>query len=330
MNLTPTEKLFTLFNQSAEILQEELASTYLEALAETGENIFYEQVMQEEISDVTKKRLMNIYNEQSMQAFSNEEIRKAYQLAILKGMKGHSQPNHQMTPDSIGLIISYLVGKFIDSKERVSIMDPAVGTGNLLSTIINHHEQLQAFGVDVDDLLIKLAYVGANLQRQDTEFFHQDVLTPLMIDPVDFVVCDLPVGYYPNDLQANEYELKRTDGHSFSHFLMMEKSIKHTKPGGYLFFLIPNNLFESEGADQLHQYLKNTVHIQGILQLPLGIFNNEQSAKSIFILQKKRPDISAPKEVLLATLPNLSNAGAFDKMLIGIENWFRENKQSER
>ena len=42
----------------------------------------------------------------------NEQIRKALQLAILKGMKESSQPNHQMTPDAIGMFISYLVGKF--------------------------------------------------------------------------------------------------------------------------------------------------------------------------------------------------------------------------
>ena len=96
---------------------------------------------------------------------------------------------------------------------------------------------IRAFGVDVDDLLIKLAYVGANLQQQPTEFFNQDALEPLFIDPVDLIVCDLPIGYYPNDVQAAEYELSSSKGHSYAHHLFIEQSIKHTIPGGYLFFL---------------------------------------------------------------------------------------------
>lgn len=37
---SPIERLFSLFDQTAVILQEELRCTYLEAVAETGENFF--------------------------------------------------------------------------------------------------------------------------------------------------------------------------------------------------------------------------------------------------------------------------------------------------
>lgn len=328
MQKTPLELIFGVFDRSSEILQKELACTYLEALVETGENLFYREIVQEGLDDLTKRRLQKIYDEHPFENFSHEDIRKAYQLSILKGMKGHVQSIHQMTPDSIGYLVGYLIEKFLNGKESFSMMDPAVGTGNLLSTILNIHQsrEVESFGVEVDELLLKLAFIGANLQKQEIQFFHQDALAPLLIDPVDIVVCDLPVGYYPNDIQANEYELKKEDGHSYSHYLLMEKSIQHTKPGGYLFFLIPNNLFESDESNRLHQYLRKTVHIQGVLQLPLGIFSNEKSAKSIFILQKKQEGIKPPKEVMLAQLPDISNVNSFDRVLIGIEEWFKENK----
>ncbi|MBS4208757.1 class I SAM-dependent methyltransferase [Bacillus sp. FJAT-50079] len=330
MKLTPMESLFSVFDETASILQEELECTYLEALAETGENLFQVTVLQEEISEVTKRRLQKKYDEISLDAFDAEDIRKAYQMAILKGMKGHVQANHQMTPDSIGYIISYLTGKFLGERDQLTILDPAVGTGNLLSTIFNRHgesEHIQAYGVDVDDLLVKLAYVGASLQKQHIELFHQDGLGPLFIDPVDAVVCDLPVGYYPNDEQAASFQLHSDEGHAFAHHLFIEQSIQYTKPGGYLFFLIPNDLFESKEARKLHEYLQKTAHIQAVIQLPLSMFANEQAAKSIFILQKKTADSKAPKEVLLASLPKLSNKAALDTMLHGMEKWFKENKQ---
>ncbi|MGV3464741.1 MAG: class I SAM-dependent methyltransferase [Heyndrickxia sp.] len=328
MKLEGIETIFNILNETTEILQAELSCSYLEALAETGENLFHEDILQEELSEITKKRLKKIYSELTINQFSNEQIRKGYQLAILKGMKDNVQPNHQMTPDSIGLFLGYLVNKFYESSKSFSLLDPAVGTGNLLTTILNHlsAKEIHAFGVDVDDLLIKLAYIGANLQRQPVQLFHQDSLQSLFVDPVDAIVCDLPVGYYPNDEGAQEYQLKAEEGHSYAHHLFIEQSIHHIKPEGYLFFLIPNNLFESVEAPKLHTFLQEQVHIQGVLQLPLSMFKNQHSAKSILILQKKSENVQAPKQVLFASLPSLSNQQSMGSILQKIDKWFAENK----
>ncbi|PLS06666.1 class I SAM-dependent methyltransferase [Neobacillus cucumis] len=326
MNISPVEQLFTLFNETALTLQEELACSYLEALAETGDNLFQGAILQEELSELAVKRLKKQYSELSLDNFSNEDLRKAFQLVVLKGMKENVQPNHQMTPDSVGMLVGYLVEKFM-KKPSFRLLDPAVGTGNLLTTVINHSKkQITSVGVEIDDILIKLAYVNANLQGHPIEFFNQDSLEALFIDPVDAVIADLPVGYYPNDIRAADYQLKSDNEHSYSHHLFIEQSVRHTNPGGYLFFLVPNGLFESEQAAQLHEYLKEHLYIQGMLQLPTSIFKNKSSAKSILVLQKKGENIQQPKEALLVNLPSLSNAYEMDKILRKMESWFQENK----
>lgn len=327
VKISPTEKLFTVINETANILQEELSCTYLEALAETGENLFQQAPVQDEISELGHKRLEKHYSEVNLNDFTNEEKRKAFQLAILKGMKENVQPNHQMTPDAVGMLIAYLVSKFMNSSSY-RLLDPAVGTGNLLTTILNyeHGKKIDAIGVDVDDLLIHLAYDNANLQEHPVELFTQDSLESLFVDPVDAVVCDLPVGFYPNDVRAADYFLKADTGHSYSHHLFIEQSLRYTKPGGYLFFLVPNGLFESDQAAKLHQYLNEYAFIQGFLQLPATLFKNKQAAKSIFILQKKGDNIKAPKQALLVNLPSLSQASAMEKILQNINEWIRENK----
>ncbi|GIN86876.1 adenine-specific DNA methyltransferase [Heyndrickxia sporothermodurans] len=328
MKVSPMETIFNVLNETAIILQEELHCSYLEALAETGENLFHENIIQDELSELTQKRLMKKYEEINLESYSKEQIRKSYQLAILKGMKDSVQSNHQMTPDSIGLFMSYLINKFTEGKNTFSLLDPAIGTGNLVSTILNHIEdkEIVSNGVDIDDLLIKLAFIGANLQRQPIQLFNQDSLENLFIDAVDVVVSDLPVGYYPNDNGATKYALKADKGHSYAHHLFIEQSINYTKPGGYLFFLIPNGLFESEEAPKLHKYLSEQVIIQGVLQLPISMFKHSNSAKSILILQKKKDEIKTPKQVLIANLPTLSNQSAMEKMIDKINHWFKENK----
>ncbi|WP_374721280.1 class I SAM-dependent methyltransferase [Peribacillus tepidiphilus] len=322
------EQLFHVLDDTAKALQEELDCSYLEALAETGENLFHGRIIQEELSEITKKRLNKEYQNIVLSKYSREELRKAFQLAILKGMKENIQPNHQMTPDTIGMFVSYLVEKFMEGKQSFSLLDPAVGTGNLLFTILNQlkGKKIQAYGVDIDDILIKLAYVGANLQEHSVELFNQDSLQPLFVDPVDMVISDIPVGYYPNDARAADYEMKADSGHTYAHHLFIEQSLRHLSPGGYGFFLVPNNLFESEQSQILHKFIKKHCIIQGVIQLPISIFKNEKAAKSIFIIQKKGTETTPPKNVLLVQLPKFSDQAGMSNILQKIDQWFVDEK----
>ncbi len=40
---------------------------------------------------------------------------------------------------------------------------------------------------------------------------------------MDAVVCDLPVGYYPNEEVALDYELCAAEGMSYAHHLFIEQ-----------------------------------------------------------------------------------------------------------
>lgn len=323
------ETLFSIFDSSTVVLRKELDVTYLEALVETGDNLFEGAILQEELSESTIERLNREYSTFNEETYKGEEIRKAFQLAILKGMKEGVQANHEMTPDAVGMFMSYLFHKFMQGQKEITVLDPAIGTGNLMTTVFNSAKEglaMSGFGVEVDEVLIKLALVNANLQKHAIEFFHQDGLAPLYIDPVDAVVSDLPIGYYPNEIGASEYTLKADEGMSYAHHLFIEQSVKHTKEGGYLFFLVPNFIFESDQAPKLHAFIKETCFIQGLLQLPVSMFKNEKNAKSIFVLQKKGQGVTMPKQALLVELPKFSNMKAMENIMDQLNTWFATHK----
>ncbi|MGS5010994.1 class I SAM-dependent methyltransferase [Bacillus thuringiensis] len=323
------ETLFSIFDSSAVVLRKELDVTYLEVLVETGDNLFEGAILQEELSESAIERLNREYSTFNEETYKGEEIRKAFQLAILKGMKEGVQANHEMTPDAVGMFMSYLFHKFMQGQNEITVLDPAIGTGNLMTTVFNSAKEgltMSGFGVEVDEVLIKLALVNANLQKHAIEFFHQDGLAPLYIDPVDAVVSDLPVGYYPNEIGASEYKLKADEGMSYAHHLFIEQSVKHTKEGGYLFFLVPNFIFESDQAPKLHAFIKETCFIQGLLQLPVSMFKNEKNAKSIFVLQKKGANVTMPKQALLVELPKFSNMKAMEDIMDQLNTWFATHK----
>lgn len=253
---------------------------------------------------------------------TKEEIRRGLQLAILKGMKQHAQPNHQITPDSIGMLLGHIASKLTQGRKNTTILDPTVGTGNLLYTVMNGMEgTVASFAVEIDELLVRIAAVVAELLEQEVTFLVQDALRPLFIDPVDLVVSDLPVGYYPDDENALNYTLMPTEGHAYAHHLFLEQSLNHTKPGGYALFVIPANLFESDHAKQLHGYLKKEAIIRAVIQLPSALFQSKVHEKSILILQKPSEEIKAKPEVLLAKVPDMKNKQAMARFLQDVDEW---------
>ncbi|MFT9820996.1 class I SAM-dependent methyltransferase [Lysinibacillus sp. NPDC056185] len=301
------EKLFGMLNEHAEKIEKEHNVTLLEGILDGLEAWLDEEV--------------NF----SQEGATKEDVRKAIQIAVLKGMRKGSQPNHQMTPDTLGLLVGYFVEQLFAERletEKISILDPAVGTGNLLLTVMNLLDgKTEATGVEVDELLIRIAAATADLTEQPVSLFRQDALQDLLVNPADAVVCDLPVGYYPNEDIALDYELCASEGMSYAHHLFIEQSINYTKDGGYLFFLAPTHLFESEQSKQLHKYIQKHAWIQAIIQLPDTMFANKALEKSIVILQKQGKEFNAPKEVLLAKVPNMQNKQALAMFFEKVKMW---------
>ena len=305
------EQIFGFINGRAEELVESQEVDYLDGLLQTLEDT------------------LDGKYEWQVEGMTKEDMRKAIQIAILKGMRKSSQPNHQMTPDTLGILVGYFVEQFFEKEMAngvISVLDPALGTGNLLMTVMNAMDgKINATGVEVDELLIRLAAATADLVEQPVTLFRQDSLEKLLVDPVDAIVCDLPVGFYPNEEVALDYELCAAEGLSYAHHLFIEQSLNYTKEGGYAFLLTPANLFESEQASQLHKYLKGHAWIQAVIQLPENMFSSRAHEKSIVILQKQSSQLKAPREVLLAKVPNMSNKQALAMFFEKVQMW-KENK----
>lgn len=323
MEKTKVETLFEWIDETTAIIEQHENEPYLDSLVICLETLFYKNA-EESMDDIITHKLETALSKVNLESYTSDDIRKAIQFAILKGMKGSTQQQHLMTPESVGLIIGYLAEKLTKNQNGVRIFDPASGTSNLLSTVMGHLDKpTEAFASEVDPTLIQLALVSANLQKREIEFFHQDSLRPFLLDPVDLIVSDLPVGYYPDDIRASNYQLKADEGHSYAHHLFIEQSLNYTTAGGYLVFVIPNFLFDSDQSDKLNAFLKEEAHIVGLLQLPDSAFQSEKQAKSILILQKKGENTSAPKQPLLVKLPSLKNTKAMEDILSQMNNWFQ-------
>lgn len=328
------ETIFEVLDASTEIIKKSVDSSYLDAFIESAENLLDDKTVQVEDGRPTTeevKQLEKLYQSVELNGIDPEMIRGAIQLCMLKAIKEDQiQVNHQMTPDTIGILMAYLLEKVSRGHKPQTIFDLSVGTGNLLATVMNHFAsqadtKLQGYGIDNDDSLISVASISIELQKLPVELYHQDAIDSLDIPQSDLAVSDLPVGYYPLDDNTRNYETRASQGHSFVHHLLIEQAINYLKPAGFGVFLVPSNVFQTDETAPLVEWIQKHAYLQGIINLPAEIFANQQSRKSILLLQRHGGESHQAKQVLLGEFPSFTNKAAFADFMQQIDDWVTTN-----
>ena len=303
------EVLFEKLDVKSKDLHDENGQSYIENLGLAMEDIYTNQ------RDLLEQSTL-------------QERRKAFQFAYLSLLKEEViQPNHQMTPDSIGFILSYLVNLFNKNKKELNIVDIASGTGHLSATINeqNQDKTLMHHLIEVDPVLQRVSIHLANFLEIPFDVYPQDAIMPLPLEEADVIVGDLPVGYYPLDERSKEMKLGFDEGHSYSHYLLLEQAVTATRPGGYVFLIVPTNIFEGEEVKQLQKYIATETEMQAFLNFPNSLFKTEQSRKSLLILQTKDPGNTKSVEVLLANIPDFKAQSQLQTFLSEVDEWMKEN-----
>ncbi|SDB94360.1 site-specific DNA-methyltransferase (adenine-specific) [Pelagirhabdus alkalitolerans] len=320
------EQIEQLFNQFDQLVEESIKQTndaYLEGLLDILNLVVMDK---EEVNSEKEQLLQERLPLTSFDALDNESKRKIVELLTLKAMKGATQQQHLITPDSVSSYVSYLAEKLLYDKKTIRLFDPVSGSANLLTSVINQlkNHTVQGYGSEIDPTFTELGLLNATIQKHDIEFFHQDSIQPLLLDPVDLVIADLPIGFYPDDERAKAFKVHSEHEHTYAHHLLIEQSLMYTTPGGYAMFVIPNTLFNSDQSTYLHQLIQESAHVIALLQLPTSLFRSNEEAKSLFVLQKKGDHTKAPKEALMAQLPSFKNMKATENMVLKMNAWFKE------
>lgn len=306
---TIMEKLFKTLDEKAKALNEQNGQSFIENLGLAMEDVY------------SNKREL-------LEKTTLQDRRKAFQFAYLSLMQEETiQANHQITPDSIGLILGFLVQKFTENNEELHVVDIASGAGHLSASVnevlkdttIMHHL------IEVDPVLSRVSVHLANFLEIPFDVYPQDAIMPLPLEEADIVIGDLPIGYYPLDERSHEMQLGFKEGHSYSHYLLIEQAITALKQSGFAFLVVPSNIFEDDNVKQLENFIATETEMQAFLNLPKTLFKNENARKSILILQKKKSNETKPVEVLLANIPDFKNPNQFQGFIGELNTWMKDN-----
>src|SRR5699024_9602831 len=124
-------QLFNIIDKTTSVIQQEESETYLDSLTRSLEAMFFE-ITDEPWGDKGQHTIDTTLTEMNVDQLEKTTSRKAVQLAILKGMKDTTQPQHLMTPETIAMIIGYLAENLTKDMKDVRLFAPVSGTANLL------------------------------------------------------------------------------------------------------------------------------------------------------------------------------------------------------
>ncbi len=308
-NQSQIERLYDYFDAVSEVCIKANNVSYLEGLIEALNLLLDNQTNDAYEPDVYAHMLKQKTNVEAL-IFDKESVRKAIQLSALKGFKQMQVTNAMMTPDSIGFFVAYLIKKLMPTTPRL-VLDPLVGTGNLIATVINQIPEINTvIGVDSEPLMASLARNILDALEINNQIYLQDTLS-YHGPQVDVIITDLPV--------------KRVDSKSpYFPYLVIMHHLKHLKVHHYLIALIENDFFEQHNNQIFKQQLLEEAFLFGLIKLDESLFKTHP--KSILILQKKNKSETSQPPFLLVDLPAFTDKDSMQKAMGKIELWFKQRK----
>ena len=295
MDFEKIEQAYTYLLENVQIIQNDLATSFYDALIEQNGIYLDGQTELEQVktNNQALKRL----------ALRKEEWLRTYQFLLLKAAQTEPlQANHQFTPDAISQLIIFLIEQLWPAKE-VSILELGSGMGILgASFLTSISKKVDYLGIELDDLLIDLAASISEVMGLPAVYVQGDAVRPQILKESDVVVSDLPLGYYPDDQIASRYQVAAKNEHTYAHHLLMEQSLKYLKKDGYAIFLAPSNLLTSPQSELLKHWLRENAQIVAMISLPEDLFAQVTQSKAIFVLQKKQDKDLEPFVYPLASL----------------------------
>jgi len=331
------EKIATYFEAlttSTQALARDADISMIDALIEVLEDIHAGNIQHElnmPTAETTDK-IQSLITDFDWQNMTQADLRKVLQLVILKANRDDKTPtNYQLTPDGIGYLLADFLSQTANLSDGDTIIDLTVGTGNLLNTIndvlIMNNVKIKRIGIDNDDTQLALASAVDELLNQGTtEFYQEDVISTKDVPKSKAVIADLPVGYYPIQ-PGDDYDTRATEGRSFVHHLLIEKSLEFVTEDGWVYLIVPANILNGDNAKNLLKLVANKAQLKAFLQLPNEFFKDQRAAKAILVLQKK--DVGTKTEVLMGQYPTLKDIAALKKFLQEIAAWVKLDKEQD-
>lgn len=209
------------------------------------------------------------------------------------------------TPPVVADFLAQLVSSHIPSSETVSCMDPAVGDGALLHSLLRFLTKNRIHsltGVDIDKQAIAAVVKSFSNSELNTYFKETDALKPLgakncyagwgkicsKVDTAGFdvIICNPPWGADLSQYNNLGKSFSNAVGQFDIYDLFIELIIEQLNDGGVYGLIVPDSIFSKE-HQKSRQLLLEKTSISHIVKLGESFFSDVNSSVSIIVGRKQ-------------------------------------------
>ena len=303
MNQEHINLYFQYLTQSTTLLQSDLDIPYPRALSFSIHQLHEFQV-HEDISHEHKTEMEKMLRSMEGLTFHKEEIRKAMQLALLQAMKDDQFDLQEITPDTIGILIHFFLERLI-SKQRIQLLDPLAGSGNLLATIQNvSSKEMVLLGVENQESMIQVMQSMADALELDIQCFFQDTMH---------------FKGYSVDAMVMDFSFETQPSTPYFPYEVLTHHAQNVQSGGYVFAVIFDDFFDQASSSQFRTIIQDLYDVVGLVKLPRTLF--KRYTKSLLIFRKKSPNLLPISNALAIELPDMHEETLFRQAIAKINQW---------
>lgn len=187
--------------------------------------------------------------------------------------------------------IADLMARWILGNEKLdSVLEPAFGLGVFSRAILNHKEDVQIKGFEIDTTI----YENAKKHFEDTENVNlllQDYMYNDWKNKYDGIICNPPYFKFhdydnKNILKEIETNLKcKLNGFTNLYTLFLLKSIHQLKPNGRCAYIIPSEFLNSDYGKLVKNYLVKSKTLRHIIVIDFeeNVFDDALTTASIIL-----------------------------------------------
>lgn len=165
----------------------------------------------------------------------------------------------------------------------MKVLDPGVGTGEFLRSVLEREPNCEVFGWDIDERILahaKEAVPQAHLQTRDA-------LAPLQGETFDLIIGNPPYFQFKANQETRTRFSQVISGRPNIFALFFQTAIESLREGGQIAFVVPPSMNNGAYFQGLRQYISSTCSIES-LEIAKGshLFEDAQTAVQLIVLTK--------------------------------------------
>lgn len=190
-----------------------------------------------------------------------------------------------MTPNTLA---EYLVDS-VPIKDGDSILEPALGTGQLLVPILKKYPEMKLTieGWEKDSQVLEYVEpeVSAHVSVLNVSSLSHAIETDQ--DKYDVIMSNPPFYEFKPDKETKDNYGDVFSGRANIFSAFFKLSIDLTKPGGHIGFIVPPSMNNGSFFNSLRSYITKHCTLESIRTYPSNLFEEAQTPVQIIVLKKK-------------------------------------------